>query len=456
MVEFFVWYSLNTAGIENMLEYFDASEVVITLGLSMFVLGFAIGPLLWAPLSEMYGRQLLFATTFGAFTAFSAGAAGSNNVATLIITRFLAGTFGSSSLTNSGGVIADMFHSDDRGLAMTVFAAAPFMGPVLGPIIAGFLGQAAGWRWVLGFLAAFCGLMWIIGMFFVPETYAPVLLRKRAAQLSKHNGNTKVYRSAIDVHTGRKSLLELYKIGLSRPWQMLIFEPIVLILSIYQAIIYGILYLLFGAFPIVYRQKRGWSEGVSELAFLGIMIGMILSLIYFFFVDDYFFQKTIRKTNGKPPPEARLPSLALGGIILPIGLFWFSWTNSPNIHWMVSIAAGVPFGFGMVLIFQAGMNYLIDSYVIFAASVLAASTVLRAAAGCAFPLFTPFMYDNLGIHWASSIPAFLSLACVPFPFLFMKYGARIRQKCKYAAEADTFMRMMRREHEQETNTETKT
>lgn len=143
------------------------------------------------------------------------------------------------------------------------------------------------------------------------------------------------------------------------------------------------------------------------------------------------------------PPEARLPPVLIGSVALPLGLFWFAWTNSPSTHWMVSIAAGVPFGFGMVLVILGLLNYLIDSYTIFAASVLAASSVLRSLFGAAFPLFTKDMYDRLGIHWASSVPAFLALSCVPFPFLFYRYGASIRGRCKFAAESAASLQKLR-------------
>jgi hypothetical protein len=139
----------------------------------------------------------------------------------------------------------------------------------------------------------------------------------------------------------------------------------------------------------------------------------------------------------------------LGGVTVSIGLFWFAWTNSPSIHWIASIAAGVPFGFGILLLFLAIINYLIDAYTIFAASVLAANTVLRSLFGAAFPLFTTQMYDNLGIHWASSIPAFLALVCMPFPFLFYRYGSWIRTKSQFAARADEFMKNLRAEMQQE-------
>lgn len=354
-----------------------------------------------------------------------------------MILRFFAGAFGSSPLTNAGGVIADMFSAKQRGIAMSLFAAAPFLGPVLGPIIGGFLGMGAGWRWVMGFLGAFSGAVWIMGTVLIPETYAPVLLRRRAERLSKITG--KVYHSKLDIDQGKPSLKEAFKIALSRPWILLFREPIVFLLSLYMAIIYGTLYMMFAAFPIVYQLGRGWNQGIGGLAFLGIMVGMLIAVLYTLW-DNKRYIKTQEAHDGFAPPEARLPPTLIASIAIPIGLFWFAWTNYPSIHWMASIAAGVPFGFGMVLVFLGIMNYLIDAYTIFAASVLAANSVLRSLFGAAFPLFTSYMYQNLGIHWASSIPAFLALACVPFPFLFYKYGAAVRTRCKFAAQSDAFMR----------------
>ena len=202
--------------------------------------------------------------------------------------------------------------------------------------------------------------------------------------------------------------------------------------------IYFRLYLMFAAFPIVYEKGRGWSEGITGLSFLGILVGIIFSTICTF--PMYFrYKKKVLSTPGRIAPEARLPDSFWGAIALPIGLFWFAWTNSPSIHYMISIAAGVPFGFGMVMVFLPVLNYLIDAYTIYAASVLAANAALRSIFGAAFPLFTTPMYENLGIHWASSIPAFLALVCVPLPFLFYRYGAAIRVRCRYAAESEAFM-----------------
>lgn len=297
----------------------------------------------------------------------------------------------------------------------------------------------------MGFLGAFSGVVWIIGSLLIPETYAPVLLRRRAEKLSKRSG--KIYRSKLEVDQGKISLKESFKVALSRPWLLLFREPIVFLLSLYMAIVYGTLYMLFAAYPIVFEGVRGWNQGVGSLPFLGIMVGMLMAVAYSIW-DNKRYIRVENENDGFAPPEARLAPCLIASVAIPVGLFWFAWTNYPSVHWMAPIAAGVPFGFGMVLVFLSIMNYLIDAYTIFAASVLAANSVLRSCFGAAFPLFTTYMYQDLGIHWASSIPAFLAVACVPFPFLFYKYGPKIRKSCKYAAQSDAFMRKLQEAQQQ--------
>ncbi|KAE8350542.1 major facilitator superfamily domain-containing protein [Aspergillus coremiiformis] len=431
--------SAYAGGIQEVVQQFDLDQEVATLGVSLFVLGFAIGPLVWAPVSELVGRQIVFAISYGAFAVFCAGAATAQNSWTLIILRFCAGSCGSSPMTNAGGVIADIFPAEQRGLATSLFAGAPFLGPTLGPIIGGFLGENAGWRWVQGCLAAFAGLIWIAGCLLVPETYAPVLLRNRAMHLTALTG--KAHRSKLDLDRGPVTMTSAFATALSRPWILLVREPIVLLLSTYMALIYGTLYMLFAAFPIVYQSLRHWPEGIGSLPFLGVMTGMILAVV-FNMHDNNRYIAIAKKHSGVAPPESRLPPSMLGAFAIPIGLFCFAWTNAPPVPWIVSVIATAPFGFGMVLVFLNIMTYLIDAYTIYAASVLAANSIIRSAFAAAFPLFASYMYRNLGVHWASSVPAFLALACLPFPFVFYRFGAAIRRRCKYAAEADEFVRML--------------
>jgi MFS family permease len=432
--------SAYSAAIPQIMQEFGCGEEIATLGTSFFVLGFCFGPTIWGPLSELYGRQILFFGTFAMVTTFNAAAVGAHSIATLTVFRFIAGTFGSSPLTNAGGVIADMFPASQRGLGMTVFAAAPFLGPALGPVIGGFIAENVGWRWVEGIMALYCGVFWIFGAFLVPETYAPVILKGRAKNLTKQTG--KIYVSAIEHRQGKITPAAAFQKALVRPWALLFLEPIVLLISIWMAILYGTLFMLFGAFPIVFAEGRHWSQGISGLAFLGVACGQIIGTIYAIF-DNRRYQRLDKEYNGDAPPEARLPPALIAAIAIPIGMFWFSWSNSPSIHWIVCIIGTAPFGFGMVLAFLGCVNYLIDAYTIYAASVLAGNAILRSLFATVFPLFTKYQYQNLGIHWASSIPAFLAAACVPFPFVFYKYGKQIRLKCKYAAQAHEVMAQIR-------------
>ncbi|KAH7254554.1 hypothetical protein MRS44_016769 [Fusarium solani] len=427
--------SAYTGTMKELMFHFRASNTLITGGVSLYVLGFALGPLLWAPLSEIYGRQIVFFISYGLYVVFSAACTADDGVATLLVLRFFAGTFGSSPLTNAGGVISDVFRADERSIAMGLFSLAPAMGPTLGPFIGGYLGEDEGWRWVMGLMGIIAGAFWLLGIFLVPETYGPLILKNRAQVLSEKTG--KFYISEYD-HAGKADPpAVVLKKALVRPWLLLFVEPIVLILSIYTAIVYGTLYMLFGAYPVVFQLERGWSAGKGGLAFLGVAVGMFSAVPTVSLINLWYMKITKAAKGGMVPPEYRLPGSMIGGICVPVGMFWFAWTSYTDIHWMSPVAAGIPFGLGMTLIFHSIFNYLIDAYAIYAASVLAANTVLRSLFGAAFPLFTKQMYDKLGTQWASSVPAFLALACLPMPFILWKYGPAIRSRCKYSAKAAT-------------------
>ncbi|CAF3457713.1 unnamed protein product, partial [Fusarium graminearum] len=425
--------SAYTGTIMQLMIHFQASQTLVTAGVSLYVLGFAVGPLLWAPLCEIWGRQVIFVISYGMYVVFSAACTADHGIATLLVLRFFCGTFGSSPLTNAGGVISDVFRPDERAIAMAFFSLAPSFGPTLGPFIGGYLADAHGWRWVMGLMAIIAGAFWILDMCCAPETYAPYILSNRAAVLSKKTG--KVYISIYE-HQGKADPPNVVlKKALVRPWLLLFLEPVVLILSTYIAIIFGTLYMLFGAYPVVFQIERGWSAGKGGLAFLGVAVGMIGAIPVIGLVNIWYMKQAAKHKGEPVPPEYRLPGCMIGGICVPAGMFWFAWTSYPDVHWMAPVAAGVPFGLGMALVFNSVFNYLIDSYTIYAASVLASNAVLRSMFGAAFPLFTKQMYDKLGTQWASSVPAFLSLACLPMPFIFYKYGPAIRQRCKYSAKA---------------------
>ncbi|KAF2229192.1 MFS general substrate transporter [Viridothelium virens] len=426
---------------EQIISEFHASSELFASGIALFVLGFAVGPALWAPLSELYGRQILYIVTLGPMVAFIGAAAGCKNIASLLVFRFLGGMFGASPLTNAGGVIADLFHPSKLGLASSIFATAPFMGPVLGPVMGGFVTITVGWRWVQGICCIFIGIVWIVGIIVLPETYGPILLQKTAKHLSRQTG--KVYISVLEKNKDRMEASQVFGKTLKRPWVLLFWEPIVLIASIYLSILYGTIYMFLPAFPIVYEMNRGWNAGVGSLPFLGLAVGMLLALVYINFDD----RRRCQKLGKQATPESRLPPCMIGAIVLPIGMFGFAWTNSPSIHWAVSVILTVFFGFGCVLVFISIILYLLDSYKIYAASVLAAGSIMRACIGAAFPMFTTQMFDSLGIHWGSSISGFLTVACLPFPFVMYRLGPQIRLRCRYSHEATVLMYEMQAKRE---------
>ena len=141
---------------------FDVDEEVFILGLSLYAIAFAIAPLFLAPFSEMFGRRPLFIITYGGFAAFNGGAAASQNIWTLLILRFLAGVFASSTMTSAGGVIADLFIALKRSIPLSIYGLTTFAGIIMGPVIGGFVGETVGWRWVEAVMAIFTGAIWII------------------------------------------------------------------------------------------------------------------------------------------------------------------------------------------------------------------------------------------------------------------------------------------------------
>ncbi|KAJ5555715.1 hypothetical protein N7535_008148 [Penicillium sp. DV-2018c] len=445
--------SALSAANPQIMEEFGTSPELVVADTSLFVLAFAIGPAIWAPLSEIWGRQIIYFITYGLTTVFAGASIASPNIATLLVLRFLSGAFGSSAISNAGGVVSDMYAARDRGLATIAFIGAPFLGPSLGPITCDFLAVSSGWRWVQGLITIFNAVVFFVGIALIPETYTPVLLQKRAAKLSKITGA--VHKSRLDVGNANRTPSQIFTKTMVRPWVLLFLEPIVLALSVYMAIIYGTMYMEFAAFPIVFEENLKWPQSTSGLSFTGMMIGQILGCAYSILDDGRYKKVADRTAYGRPPPEARLIPAMVGAVTLPIGLFWFAWTNFPRIHWIVCEIGTVLFGFSHVSIFLSVVNYLVDGYTIYAASALAGNAVIRALFGAAFPLFTTPMYQNLGIHWASSISAFLALACLPFPWIFYKYGPAIRRHCQYAAESarqlDEMADRMREQAEQRAN-----
>lgn len=272
----------------------------------------------------------------------------------------------------------------------------------------------------------------------IKETYAPAILRRRAAKKRQETGDDRWWSRYDD----KLEFWPLLKMNLSRPFIMTVTEPICIFWDLYIALIYGILYLCFVAYPIIFTDLRGWSPGFSGLAFSGIGVGSMIVIVAEPLIRKWINAHKHDPETGSPPPEAMVSVVCLAAILIPVGEILFAWTCTPNIYWIVPIAAGIPFGAGNAAVFIYASNYLVHSYDIYAASALAGNAVLRSAMGATLPLAGPSMYNTLGPHWAGTLLGLLEAICIPIPFVFYRYGGKIRQK-------STLIRQMRENKEKQ-------
>jgi multidrug resistance protein len=414
----------------HMMDYFGFGEEVATLTVSLFIAGYCLGPLLWGPLSEDIGRRPVFLITFFFYAGFQIGCALSRNTASMLVFRFLSGTFAAAPLTNSGGVVGDIWDTKTRGKAMLIFAVAPFAGPSLGPVISGWMAVGgASWRWLFWVLTMFSGFCLVAIFFTLPETYGPVLLAKKAQRLRKETGDERYYApiEVRNVPIGRR----LYNI-LAMPFKILFLEPMLLAITIYQSFLYGCLYLLFEAYPIVFTQGHNLNAGESGLMFLPVSLGGAIGvLIYILFFNPRYDRYIEQYAPAKVPPEARLEATLLGAPLFAISFFWFGWTSYPSISLWSPLMAGGLMGLSIFLIFISLINYTVDTYLFAAASALAASTVSRSIFGAAFPLFARQMFETLNPRWASTLLGLVAIVMVPIPIVLRRYGSYLRSRSRF-------------------------
>ncbi|PTB77834.1 MFS general substrate transporter [Trichoderma longibrachiatum ATCC 18648] len=414
-------------------EFHNAREISV-LGLSTFVLGIAVGPMLLSPMSEFYGRRPVYLVSWTMYVIWLVPAAVARGVATIIVARFFDGLAGSAFLTVSGGTTGDLFAKHELQLPMAVFSIAPFIGPSIGPLLGGFINSFTHWRWTYYVLLIWAGVMWVAIVLFVPETYHPILLRNKARKLRKDTGDD---RWMAPSEKSTKTVSRAILVSLQRPFQLLIFEPMCLLLCLFCAILLGILYLFFGAFPLVFATNHGFELWQVGLSFLGIGVGMVVAMLtdpVWHRIRLRLMARLERETGvaGASEPEFRLPSAIAGSVVVPVGLFMFAWTTYSSVPWIVPIIGSGLFGLGNLLVFSGIFTFLVDAYPMYAASALAANAFVRCSFAAVFPLFGTQMYNTLGFQWASSLLAFLTLAMVPFPYLFFRYGKKIRRKSRYA------------------------
>ena len=270
----------------------------------------------------------------------------------------------------------------------------------------------------------------LVAIFFVQETYSPVILRRKARKLRAESGEQRWWSR----YDSKESFSKLLKINLSRPFIMALTEPICIFWNLYVAIVYGILYLCFVAYPIVFSGIRGWNIGISGLAFVGIGVGSFITIGCEPLIRYMINSHKKDPTTGRAPPEAQVSIISIAAIAIPVGELWFAWTCLPPVHWIWPILAGIPFGAGNTAVFIYATNYLAGSYGIYAASALAGNAMMRSLLGGLLPLAGPAMYATLNAHWAGTLLGLIQMACIPIPIIFYRYGGKIRIKSSLIRE----------------------
>jgi MFS family permease len=391
-------------------------------------LGFAIGPLLWAPLSEVFGRRVSLLPPMVALALWSLGTGFSKNAASVFITRLFSGIFGSGPVSNVNAALGDIFSREARGTPVSLYAVAVVGGPTLGPVIGAGIVVGLDWRWTQYIGAIWVGAITIIGYFCLPEVYPPFLLKLKAERLRKETGDQRLWHPHERIKVDVRSIITKQ---LNRPILMLTTEPMCTLICFYASFVFGILYLTLEAFPIVFAEIRGWSTVNSSLPFLGSFTGIVMALAINI-GNQPRYKRISRAAGGKAVPEARCPPMAIGGTLMVIGLFLLGWTADPKYHWILPVIATAFIGAGFNTTFQQCLNFLVDTYGMYAASATGANTFLRSFVACGLPLAARPMFHHMGVGPACSLLGAIAAIMLPVPFLFMKFGLQLRRMSKFA------------------------
>ncbi|RYP81035.1 hypothetical protein DL770_006025 [Monosporascus sp. CRB-9-2] len=426
-----------------MSDFGSDNQAYATLLISIYVIGLAFGPLFLSPLSELYGRNPLMHTANLLFVAAAVACALSVNIPMLMFFRFMLGV---STISLGGGYVADMMEPERRQRAMNVWTVGPVLAPVVGPIAGGFLSLKTNWRWTFGLLSITVGskpansdvtfltepegAIVLLGCFlFLPETYPPRLLHLKAARLRKATGN-QLLRSKYDKG---QTPAQLFCLSVIRPTKMLVRSPIIVIVSLFLAVAYSYMYLMFATFNNVFAETYGFNAGQTGLCYLGLGIGCLFGQ----YTLDLFMKRYMKKQlaeNRKLQPEDQLRPLAIAGCLLSAGLFWYGWSMEYRVHWIVPLLGTSVCGIAITFFFLAVQTYLVEAYTIYAASALAANTAVRCVFGVTVPLAGPPLYNRLGLGWGNSLLGLLALTVVPASVWLLKYGERIRNNPKFMPE----------------------
>ncbi|KAF2830100.1 MFS general substrate transporter [Ophiobolus disseminans] len=417
--------SLSAPGTGRTLDEFGVkSKTIGTLTTSIYVLGYAVGPLFLAPLSELYGRAPVINYSTLVFCAFLLGCALAPNMPGLIIMRLLAGIGGSAIVTIGSASIGDVFKVHERAAASAIVLGTQSLAPILGPLIGGFTSQNLGWRWAYHIILIVTVPIGVLMVIFMQESNHPTILEKKARRLRKELGRDDL-RSKLEMNLPPRQVLAR---SLVRPIKFMFRSPIMFLVALYVAIVYGLFYLLVTTVPDVFQNIYHFEVQQTGLTYLGFGVGMLIGLGYVLRYNDRKVVYLQELNGGKFEPEMRLANTIYHAPFIPISLFIYAWTTRASVPWIIPCLSFVPFGFGISGILVMCQTYAVDAFLETSASAVAALVVMRSIFGGFLPLVGPAVYSALGLGVGNTVLGVLALVMTTVPFGFLKWGGKIRRK----------------------------
>jgi DHA1 family multidrug resistance protein-like MFS transporter len=444
LLTFFVYVSsvIYVPSEQYLREEFNLTQTEAILPLTLFVIAYGFGPLIFSPLSEhpAIGRGLTYIIPLAVFVILQIPTALVHNFAGFLVLRFLSGLTISSVLATGGASFADIFDIPYLPIAMCNWGVGAVSGASFGPLFGSALVVSTeGWRWSIWALLIIGSFILTLFVVLVPETYSKAILYRKALRLKKVTGNENIV--VDEDQNSHKFSKETLKEILWRPIVIGVTEPVVLMINLYLGVLYAIIYLWFEAFPILFHEVKGFSVMALGVSYMSTMIGVVIgSVIYGFMVYSSFTKPLLR---GDPlTPEVFTPVAMVGSILLPIGILIAGWTGTKDIHWIVPLIGFAIVGISAIILFQALLNYIAMSFPRYVASAFSSNAFTRSVfAGC-FPLFGIQLFSNLStnrfpIAWGATILAGISVGLIAITVAFYFYGPRMRAKSRYAGEGKT-------------------
>ncbi|KAH8100406.1 MFS general substrate transporter [Cristinia sonorae] len=418
--------STYNMGFPSMIRDLQCTSFQATTGLPLYTLGFAVIPLVTTSFSEEVGRKPLYVYSTIGLALMHLMMALSKDIHTVLVSRFLAGCFGSTGAAMVGGSLADIWLPSERGIPMAIFTIAAMASTGVGPVAAGWIemNPRFEWRWIQWFHLIATGILAVLIVLFMNETRSSVILTRLARRKRKETGDERYRSHAEESDAGLRRLIW---VSCTRPLHLLFTEPVVASFSLWVGFAWGVVYCFISSVSPVFKTLHHFNTGQVGTVFITFLIGSLLG-----YLTTLYQEKLYTKYVAKRGPEARLHASMFAGVLFPAAMFMYAWSTLPNVHWIALAIALTLFLWASFIIYLAVFSYLAEVYGPFASSALAGQTLCRNVFGLAFPLFTEQMFNKLTYKWANTLFALIATVMIPIPFVLYFKGEAIRSRSRFA------------------------